>query len=54
MLLYSPLTPQRKHILHLCYFTELQKMFPAIPHQTISVEDSLVGLVSFVTHFVAW
>ena len=23
-------------------------MFPAIPHQTISVEDSLVGLVSFV------
>ena len=25
MLLYTPLTPQRKYILHLCYVTELQK-----------------------------
>lgn len=41
-------------LLYVTNFAELQKMFPAIPHQTISVEDSLVGLVSFVTHFVAW
>ena len=53
MLLYTPLTPQWKLILHFCYFTELQKNFSChSSEKKNSLKDSLVHLVSFITHFV--
>ena len=52
---YSSLISQRKYILHLRYFTELNKnvLLPFLIKK-ISAKDSLLHLVSLVTQFVDW